>query len=213
MATIPADEKVFMVSNSTNTIYSGSAALKAMSEWYTMQDVSDTIKPYKVFTALLTQTGTGDELNKNSGLLTVGVTYKIDDNSGGLDMTNVGAPNNDMGTYFIATGTTPSSYGTGNLTYDPGAPVAEVLENTIGNIWFTYNGQGLYLINSDELFLNGKTFFTITNTTNPLDVGNVVIYMYVNSVDNINMGAAVFPSGDGIDSVMTGTPIEIRIYN
>lgn len=43
MATIPADEKVFMVSNSTNTIYSGSAALKAMSEWYTMQDVIDSV--------------------------------------------------------------------------------------------------------------------------------------------------------------------------
>jgi len=58
MAIIPADEKVFMVSKSTNTTYSGSAALKAMSEWYTMQDISDSIvAPYKVFTALLTQSG------------------------------------------------------------------------------------------------------------------------------------------------------------
>jgi hypothetical protein len=143
--------------------------------------------------------------------LTIGVTYVIDNAIG--DFTNVGAPNNNFGTSFIATGTTPASWSGGNLEYNSGAPVATVLENTIGNIWFTYNGQGLYLINSDELFLNGKTFFTITNTTNPLDVGNVVIYMYVNSVDNINMGAAVFPSGDGIDSVMTATPIEIRIYN
>jgi hypothetical protein len=43
MAIIPADQKVFMVSNSTNTVYSGSAALKAMNEWYTMQDVSDSV--------------------------------------------------------------------------------------------------------------------------------------------------------------------------
>ena len=42
MAIIPVDEKVFMVSKSTNTTYSGSAALKAMSEWYTMQDIIDT---------------------------------------------------------------------------------------------------------------------------------------------------------------------------
>ena len=43
MAIIPAEEKVFMVSNSTNTTYSGSAALKAMQQWYTMQDVIDTV--------------------------------------------------------------------------------------------------------------------------------------------------------------------------
>ena len=43
MAIIPTNEKVFMVSNGTNTTYSGSAALKAMQQWYTMQDISDTI--------------------------------------------------------------------------------------------------------------------------------------------------------------------------
>ena len=45
MAIIPSNEKVFMVSNSTNTTYSGSAALQAMNQWYTMQDISDTIGP------------------------------------------------------------------------------------------------------------------------------------------------------------------------
>lgn len=43
MAIIPANEKVFMVSNSTNTTYSGSASLKAMNEWYTMSDIIDSI--------------------------------------------------------------------------------------------------------------------------------------------------------------------------
>lgn len=43
MATIPSEEKVFMVSNGTNTTFSGSAATKAMQEWYTMQDISDTV--------------------------------------------------------------------------------------------------------------------------------------------------------------------------
>jgi hypothetical protein len=57
MAIIPADEKVFMVDKRTNTIYGGSAALQAMQQWYTMQDVADSIQPYKVFTALLTQSG------------------------------------------------------------------------------------------------------------------------------------------------------------
>jgi hypothetical protein len=43
MAIIPNDEKVFMVSNTTNTTYSGSQALKDMNEWYTMQDIADTV--------------------------------------------------------------------------------------------------------------------------------------------------------------------------
>ena len=61
MAIIPANEKVFMVSNDTNTTYGGSAALQAMNQWYTMQDISDSVvvtAPYKVYTALLTQSGT-----------------------------------------------------------------------------------------------------------------------------------------------------------
>ena len=45
MAVIPAQEKVFMVSNGTNTTYSGSTSLKAMQQWYTMQDVLDTVGP------------------------------------------------------------------------------------------------------------------------------------------------------------------------
>jgi hypothetical protein len=61
MAIIPNDEKVFMVSKSTNTTYSGSTALKAMQEWYTMQDVKDSVGaglPYKSYVAIVSQTGT-----------------------------------------------------------------------------------------------------------------------------------------------------------
>jgi len=83
MAIIPQEEKVFMVSNSTNTTYSGSAALKAMQQWYTMQDVTDTVKPYKVYTALLTQSGGDDQETLIDEPLTIGVTYKIGDQAGG----------------------------------------------------------------------------------------------------------------------------------
>ena len=43
MSIIPVTDKVFMVNNKTNTTYGGSAALQAMNEWYTMQDVLDTV--------------------------------------------------------------------------------------------------------------------------------------------------------------------------
>ncbi len=50
-----------------------------------------------------------------SGTLTIGYMYEIVTNSGGLDMTNVGAADNNVGTQFAATGATPTSWGTGSL--------------------------------------------------------------------------------------------------
>ena len=79
MAIIPAQEKVFMVSNSTNTTYSGSAALKAMQQWYTMQDVSDSVAasaPYQSYIALFTQSGTSDPVvNIVSNTLGLNITW------------------------------------------------------------------------------------------------------------------------------------------
>jgi len=70
MAIIPSDEKVFMVDKRTNTIYGGSAALQAMQQWYTMQDIIDTAggggSTYKVYSALLSQFG---GFNINAGVL------------------------------------------------------------------------------------------------------------------------------------------------
>jgi hypothetical protein len=78
MAIIAADEKVFMVSNSTNTTYSGSAALKAMNQWYTMQDVIDTVgviggvPPLDVVTSVGNTITSGDyTLSLGANLLSV----------------------------------------------------------------------------------------------------------------------------------------------
>jgi len=92
MAIIPAEEKVFMVSNSTNTTYSGSAALKAMQQWYTMQDVIDTV-------------GGGTSYREYYGVLRVlGATPTVDE----LENT-IGSPltflQSSTGTYTISFGT------------------------------------------------------------------------------------------------------------
>lgn len=52
----------------------------------------------------LTQTTT------TSGLLVVGVSYYITDFNTGDDFTNVGASSNATGVYFVATGTTPTTW-------------------------------------------------------------------------------------------------------
>ena len=216
MAIIPNNEKVFMVSNGTNTTYSGSAALKAMQQWYTMEDVTNTVRPYQVFTALLTQSGESDDQSLNVGdLLTIGVTYRINYESSvrTSDFTNVGAPNNNPGTYFMATGTTPNSWDeTTSLEYNPGAPVATVLENTIGYIWFTYVSPGNYSIYSSDLFLNNKTTLSINLMGDDIETG----YLCLSYIQNTELLGIVTgtESGGSQDNVLSWkTPIEIRVYN
>ena len=43
MAIIPNNEKVFMSTSSTNTTFGGSAATKAMQQWYTMGDITESV--------------------------------------------------------------------------------------------------------------------------------------------------------------------------
>lgn len=43
MSIIPATDKVYMVREDVNTTYGGSDALKVLQNWYTMQDVLDTV--------------------------------------------------------------------------------------------------------------------------------------------------------------------------
>jgi hypothetical protein len=170
--------------------------------------------PYKVYTALLTQSGIGNTTGINSGPLTKGVTYLIQVDGG--DFTNVGAPNNNAGTYFVATESiTPTSYGGNALLYNTGAPVVTVLENTIGNIWFSYNGIGGYLLYRDSDFIPEKVFAILTNNLS----GNIGLVG-----DNMALGFECYPNapyiaitsttnGVATDGVLYNTPIEIRVYN
>jgi hypothetical protein len=159
--------------------------------------------PYKVFTALLTQSGGNNQKLIDDGELTIGVTYFIEDPAGG-DWTNVGAPNNNYGTYFVATGTTPNSWGiNAQLTYNIGAPVATVLENTIGNVWFTYIGEGNYSVKSGGLFTLNKTFA-------PSVIINTIPQIITINVGNINEIELLNSEGD---SALNNAPIEIRVYN
>ena len=162
---------------------------------------------YKVYTALLTQIG-GDDVQSMYGLsLVIGTTYVINNNIGGIaDFTNVGAPNNNAGTYFVATGTTPNNWGTVgdvDLGYNTGAPVVTVLENTIGNIWFTYDSAGVYYVNSNGLFVNNKTFFQNV-------VLNLAPTFLIVTVGNVNI---IELNTGGNDGELFNTPIEIRVYN
>lgn len=169
------------------------------------------LRGYKVYTALLTQSGGDDPRDIDGGDLNIGVTYQITDNSGDADWTNVGSPNNEIGTYFVATGVNPNSWGTtGTLLYNNGAPVVTVLENTIGNIWWTYGNVGSYPVNSDRLFTTDKTcLFSSVSSDSRYPKYTTFILSTVNEVivQQFEVG------GTGINKIGNKQSIEIRVYN
>lgn len=175
------------------------------------------IRPYKVYTALLTQSGVDVVQEFTGGNLTIGVTYEIYEAAGGaegFDFTNVGAPNNNFGTYFVATGTTPDSWGNNNvgLRYNEGAPVVTVLENTIGNIWFAYNNIGSYYLYSDNLFTLNKTW-----NTRCIDIGTHGPSSRATLFDSEDLNSMQIQSESDVDTpsndILYRVPIEIRVYN
>jgi hypothetical protein len=175
---------------------------------------SSPVSSYKVYTALLTQTGVSNVINipfEDVIPLTIGVTYEII-NSDGADFTNVGAPNNNVGTLFVATGTTPNSWGDGNLNYDTGAPVVTVLENTIGNIWFTYKLSGVYKCESIDLFIQDKTYSTPYNFYEKNLLYNNCVRTEVIDISTIDI-LTVGIGSNNHDDGLVGTAFEIRVYN
>jgi len=167
--------------------------------------------PYKIYTALLTQSGKSVIETINSGLLEIGVTYIIRDN-GDADFTNVGAPNNDIDTPFVATETTPNSWGSsGILEYDSGAPIVTVLENTIGNIWFTGYNTGAYKLHNPTLNDPSKLYLNISSREEKV--------MGITWNDEDGEGVFIlssFITGTGTqrdNGILQNTSIEIRLYN
>jgi hypothetical protein len=173
------------------------------------------LRPYKVYTALLTQSGGSNSVQINSGELIVGVTYIIDQSDIGTDFRNVGGPlityvDEFLSTYFVATGTTPNSWLPSTfLSYNTGAPVVTVLENTIGNIWFTYEGVGNYFTNSTGFFLINKYFAPQASNGYDADVNNSGggdPYNWYRINDN---QISILINGD---NRLNNSPIEIRVY-
>jgi len=93
-------------------------------------------------------------------------------------------------------------------------PTAIVLENTIGDINFTYNGIGIYGVNSDGLFTENKTVNTLDQTANIYVGDDSLYYIYVINQDVNNITLITLDNGiNSIDTVLEKKLIEIRVYN
>jgi len=175
---------------------------------------------YKIYEALISQSGGLNPLLLTSGAVEIGVTYRLLGVTNGSDFSNVGGPGAGQAVddiYFIATNSgVPISYGGGSLYYDTGAPIVNVvLENTIGNIWFIYNQIGAYTVKSDGLFTQNKTVPWIGSgaegVTNGILTGSN--YASVNSVEiyTVSINSSVPPVP--VDDELNYTPIQIKVYN
>jgi hypothetical protein len=91
------------------------------------------------------------------------------------------------------------------------APVATVLENTIGAISFIYDGVGLYRITESSSFDVNKTALFLGPVTSGY-LRNALYgpgYWGVRTYDNSNLPADGAPG----NLILSNTPIEIRVYN
>ncbi len=95
------------------------------------------------------------------------------------------------------------------------APVATVLENTIGNITWTYLGTGSYAGNLISAFPLNKTYFSVNNRFS--DDGGASAYdafLFRNNDDFFAL--TLWSNGTPSDNlIFSGAPIsiEIRVYN
>ena len=174
---------------------------------------------YKVCSMFLSQAGASNIVTKNSGTLSKGITYTIESNSGGANFMNVGAPNNTVGTSFMANANiAPISYGTGSLSYDMGAPRAEIIENNLGDIIFAYDNTGTYNIYSDNLFTLGKTAIISGNEASFNEGGfvkNFLLQCIIDEPGRIILYTTDSANGSGgyFNSYLSNRFVEIRVYN
>lgn len=89
------------------------------------------------------------------------------------------------------------------------APSAIVLENTLGeNLFFGYDGIGLYSVNGSSIFTINKTFIIV----NSINSNSQTVATFGKNIDGFSI-VTRNSIGTAIDDVLDSTEIEIRVYN
>jgi hypothetical protein len=183
-----------------------------VAQKFTLEQAKAYIRPYKVYTALLTQSGNGT-FTLTSGILTVGAKYEITNFAIGDDFSNVAnvirGTINTNGCEFIATGTTPSNYSNGSTLTDTSAPIATVLENTLGeDVVWSKGKAGSYKASSKIDFELLSTFILC----GAVKISNAVIVITIDQI-NKDITLQTHSSGSLSDDILDYTSFEIRVYN
>jgi hypothetical protein len=189
------------------------------------------IHPYKVYTALLSQSG-GEEMSNFSWAyggpepelpnLEEGKVYVISENNSATDFTICGASSSEADTYFIANGiqpewSKPDIDGIISISWNEiGNPEATVLENTVGDIKFIRGSSGLYAAVTSSYF-GPNSYISIQNTqVEKADEFSLIASELYNN-NTILISTKLFSllpeiSLENVDDKLYNTPIEIRVY-
>jgi hypothetical protein len=200
MALIPIDEKVFMVDTRTNTTYGGSAALQAMQQWYTMQDVVDTVQDTIPVSPLYSATFF-DTTTQNNGGATVAnqVTLNSTQRANGFTL----GPNNRINivntdTYFISLQL--------QLAFTGGASSYNV------TVWFTVD---------DVIVPNSAFTFTTTGAQNDQTLASITDTIQLNAGQYLKFywwspatGMKLLPTAAGTNPTRPLSPsVNFSIFN
>ncbi len=170
---------------------------------------------YKVYRATLTQSGDGTT-TATSGTLTVGVRYKITDYQTGDDFTNVGAAENTVDVEFIATGTTPADWTNTSELTDTSAPIATVLENTLGGelVW-TRTALGSYAATLIDAFPDATKVFISNSSVVYISSGDALQLLTIARAGTHDLSIGTTDLTANLDAAEwedVNAPIEIIIY-
>jgi len=174
-------------------------------------ELYNSIQPTQQYKFLLSQSGADDPQTATSGSLTQGVTYEIVAFETGDNFIPSGAPNNTVGTKWIANGVAPTWSNGSEIGWNGGLAyiVGEVCENTLGGgVWFEISGGDFSrpMIKSDGLFTEFKTGALIQNNLIPEEGSMAII---TESQDSIQI---VAQSGSGAyDPITYFTNIYVSI--
>ena len=86
-------------------------------------------------------------------------------------------------------------------------PTALVLENTIGNIVWSYSDIGDYIGTLSNSFVIGKTYAMAANY-----VSGINVFVIDNTTINTINIQSLDLSGNNTNGILNSTPIEIRVY-
>lgn len=205
---------------------------KGYKGWLNLEElitniVNSLIHPptYKVYTALLT--GGNSEVSITGQPLIIGHRYQM--NSEGIYQ---GEPDNDPpippddfsnfssvpgpNTIFVATQQPTRNFHTQLYDMTAGAPVINVLENTLGDVKINWIGDpsenimlGDFSILSNGLFTNGKTFITGASS----NMNELYYQLSIARNDSNRLDMVTTVNGGNTYYIPESTPIEIRVYN
>jgi len=182
MAIIPLDERVFMVNNTTNTTYSGSAALKAMQKWYTMQDIADSVGGGLEGTQYVFAAADGTDVQNAAGLIAAYNTAKTMSPAITKRITVIAAPGN-------------YNFGAAPFVMDTQYIDLVSLDGNRSIVFNSANTLGRISITASDVFVKG------------VDVGTKAFRIQTNlnllKVENCKGGANSFE--DGLGGNMSGT--------